>query len=84
MIIAMLLRPIFALINLAVNRIPVLDIDVGSGVSLSALFEILGVAFYVFPASLFFMFIGNVVFWMSAHMAWAVVEWVYNKIPGIT
>ena len=83
MIIALLLRPIFALLRFAVNQIPMLDIDVGSGVTLSALFEIMGVAFYVFPASLFFIFIGNVVFWMSAHMAWAVVEWVYKKIPGI-
>lgn len=36
-----------------------------------------------FPQDVWAITIGNIAFWLSAHMIWAVIEWVYKKIPGV-
>jgi hypothetical protein len=43
----------------------------------------LAYGFVLFPLHLFAFFIGNVVFWLGFHVIWAVIEWVYKKIPGV-
>ncbi|MCL2188084.1 MAG: hypothetical protein FWC16_03420 [Defluviitaleaceae bacterium] len=83
MIIELLLRPIFALLRFAMQFIPSMGDNAEAPVQVVYLMEIIGVAFYIFPPQLFFIFIANSMFWMSAHMGWAIIEWVYKKIPGV-
>lgn len=45
--------------------------------------NVLSYGLQFFPTDVFVSFIVSVSFWMSAHMIWAVVEWVYKKIPGV-
>jgi hypothetical protein len=46
--------------------------------------EIASYSAYFFPMDLLVFIIANWLFWYSAHMAWAIIEWVYKKIPGVS
>jgi len=84
MLIEVLLFPIMLILREAINMIPIIGNFVDApDIGLSALIEIIGVGFYIFPAPLFFYFIANVTLWLGIQMLWAIIEWVYNKIPGI-
>jgi hypothetical protein len=84
MIIEMILTPIFRLLGLLIDRIPDMShIDPLAGHEVSGFIGMLAYGFYVFPVSLFLVFIGNILFWLSAQMIWAIIEWVYKKIPGV-
>lgn len=37
----------------------------------------------IFPVDLWVVIISNVTFWYVAQMTWAIIEWVYKKIPMI-
>lgn len=39
---------------------------------------------YFFPMGTLAFIILNWGFWYSAHIIWAVIEWVYKKIPGVS
>jgi len=83
MILEFLLFPIFLVIGGIINFIPTFDTGAGAGVGISALIEIIGVVFYVFPASLFFYIIGTAMMWQGVHMGMSIFDWVYRKIPFI-
>lgn len=38
----------------------------------------------IFPIDVFGFVILNITFWLSCHMLWAIIEWLYHKIPGIS
>ena len=38
-------------------------------------------ALFFFPADVWYIVVGNIVFWLIAQMTWAIIEWVYKKIP---
>ena len=46
-------------------------------------FSILGSAIDFFGAGTFTLVISNIVFWSTAHLVWAIIEWIYIKIPGV-
>ena len=84
MLIELLTTPIFNLLYWIANRIPDLShIDPLGGQSLGGFTTLLAQGFYVFPLSLFVIIIANVTFWKSTQMLWAIIEWVYKKIPGV-
>lgn len=37
----------------------------------------------IFPFAVFQVAFGNFMFWQIIHFTWAIIEWVYKKIPGI-
>ena len=37
-----------------------------------------------FGATTFCMVVSNIAFWLTADMVWAIVEWIYKKIPGVS
>lgn len=37
----------------------------------------------IFPFSVFQIVFGNFVMWQVIHFTWAVIEWIYKKIPGV-
>lgn len=45
--------------------------------------ELISKAMIVFPVDVWLIVIGNIAFWLTAQLAWAVIEWIYKKIPGI-
>lgn len=47
-------------------------------------FDIVGKGLYVFGPTTFAVVIANVVFWSSIHLGWAIIEWIYKKIPGVS
>lgn len=47
---------------------------------LSLLFK--GLAF--FPFDVWAVVISNVLFWVSIHFVWSIIEWIYMKIPGVS
>lgn len=38
----------------------------------------------VFPLDVWVIVLGNIVFWLGVHLAGAVIEWIYKKIPGVS
>jgi hypothetical protein len=85
MILELLLNALFALFSLIIDIIPdMTEIQFLEGIDISGFIDFLAYGFLVFPFSLFILFIGNVLFWLSAQMIWAIVEWVYRKIPGVS
>ena len=84
MITEYLLTLIFRLFNLIINLLPDLSyIDPLSGFDISGFINILAYGFFIFPYQLFMIFIGNMIFWLGVQMVWAVIEWIYKKIPGV-
>jgi len=84
MIIELLLTPVFWLIGLLLNLFPDMSyIDPLSGFDISGFIYILAYGFFLFPFSLFMVFVGNMLFWLSVQMIWAVIEWIYRKFPGV-
>ena len=84
MITEYLLTLIFRLFNLIINLLPDLSyIDPLSGFDISGFIYILAYGFFIFPFELFIIFIGNMIFWLGVQMVWAVIEWIYKKIPGV-
>lgn len=84
MIIELLLTPVFALLNLILSFLPDMShLDPLYDFDISGFIYLLGYGFFIFPFSLFMIIIGNILFWKSAQMIWAIVEWAYNKIPGV-
>lgn len=80
MIIELLFNPIFFLIKSLISFIP-------EGYNIPAwgshFLNLVSTALMFFPSSVYIIVVGNIVFWMTVHMVWAVIEWAYKKIPGV-
>lgn len=37
-----------------------------------------------FPFDIWSILISNILFWIGVHFVWAVIEWIYVKIPGVS
>lgn len=37
----------------------------------------------IFPADVWTICIGNGVFWLAVQFVWAIIEWIYKKVPGV-
>ena len=37
-----------------------------------------------FPFEIWSILISNIMFWVGIHFVWAVIEWIYIKIPGVS
>ena len=84
LIIELLLTPMFWLLDGILYRLPDFSyLDPLHGYDISEFIYLLAYGFYIFPFSLFMIFIGNVLFWLALQMGWAIIEWVYKKIPGV-
>lgn len=45
--------------------------------------KLMSTALEYFPADVLVVILCNVWLWISAFLAWAVIEWVYKKVPGV-
>lgn len=80
MIVQLLLTPIFLLIDSLLLLIPK-NSDLPGWIQDTV--NLLGIALMFFPADVWYITISNICFWNFGHIGWAVIEWIYKKIPGI-
>ena len=84
MIIELLLTPVFWLLDRILSWLPDFSyLDPLYSFDISGFIDLLAYGFFIFPFSLFMTFMGNVLFWLALQMGWAIIEWVYKKIPGV-
>ena len=87
MLLELILTPIFALLQFLIGLIPEIPQnathEAGFERYISYFLDIFSIGFVFFPFALFMFAISNVLFWLSLQMAWAVIEWIYKKIPGV-
>ena len=55
------------------------DLPFGMGDTINLLSK----AFMFFPIDVWIVVIMNITMWLSLQFAWAIIEWIYKKIPGI-
>lgn len=80
MIVELLFAPIFILLDMIVAMIPI-----GATMPLWGLdtINLLSKGLMFFPRDVWAFVIGNIIFWLMAQLTWAIIEWVYKKIPGV-
>jgi hypothetical protein len=84
MVIAFALTAVFSLIIFVLAFLPDLSsIDPFINHDITGFLYYLNLGFYLFPRWLFNLIIANALFWKGAQLTWAIVEWVYKKIPGV-
>lgn len=81
MIIEKVIDMFFNAITFLVNKLPSGLIKV---VSMPSIPLPLRYASCFFPMDLFAIIVGLFVTWYVIFMTWAVIEWVYKKIPGVS
>lgn len=80
MLIQLMMAPLWVLVHALVDFLPVLS---SVPIGFNALLDIIGYGCAFIGTDFFLAFIGNIVFWLTAQLGWAIIEWVYKKIPGI-
>jgi hypothetical protein len=84
MIIEALLNAILNFVGFILGFLPdISGFDAGAD-NIPAFVTAIGTAgFILFPSWMFIAIIVNVSGWMFIQLAWAVIEWIYKKIPGV-
>lgn len=70
----------YAIILKCIDMLPVLG-DMPTWVDNTL--NVLSYGLMFFPSDVFAISLGSIIFWLVAQLAWAIVEWVYKKIPGV-
>lgn len=85
MILSLILSPIWFLINQLISLLGGFFGDYDFTVkSFGVLLDVLGYGVYFFGANTFCMVVSSIVFWLTVDLVWAIIEWIYKKIPGIS
>ncbi|MCR1868963.1 hypothetical protein [Longicatena caecimuris] len=80
MILELLFTPIFGIIDGLISLIPVGSSMPGWAQDTA---NLLGIAMMFFPADVWAVCLANISLWQFGHIGWAVIEWIYKKIPGV-
>lgn len=71
---------IFLFVNFIINTLPKTPVELfGTGDSVTLLAR----ALTIFPVDCWLFIVGNIITWSTISLGWSVIEWCYNKIPGI-
>ena len=81
MILELILTPIFLVISGFIALIP--DGVLSLQNWLISFVSVVKTGLSIFPPGVFTIVIANISFWLVAHMTWAIIEWLYKKIPGV-
>lgn len=82
MITVMLLSPLFFIVRNIFNAIDLdklVDLPFGIGDTINLMSK----ALMFFPLDVWVVVLMNITAWLSIQFAWAIIEWIYRKIPGI-
>ena len=82
MIIEAILSPIFKLIEYLFGLIRIGEIKLPGwfGDTMGLIAD----AMMFFPVDVWVAVLANVGFWLTLQFTWAIIEWVYKKIPGVS
>lgn len=81
MIIEFLLYPIVKIVEWAFSFINAKEIELPGW--LGDTLSLISKAMMFFPVDVWVVVLTSVAFWLSIQFTWAVIEWVYRKIPGV-
>mgnify|MGYP001044305696 FL=1 len=81
MITELVLKVFFGFANFLIGLLPKMNGEQGS--ITSVFYDLLQYGIYFFGSSPFAMVFASVVLWASVDILWAIIEWVYIKIPGV-
>lgn len=73
--------PIKFLLESVINVLNVSDFVVP--LWMADMYNLLGKALMFFPTEVYVVTLMNIGFWITVQFAWAIIEWIYKKIPGI-
>lgn len=80
MLIALIIAPFFELINVLVGLLPN---SPSTNITLSNVIIFVRKGLYFTDTGVFNMVLVTVVTWTTIQLGWAVIEWIYKKIPGV-
>lgn len=83
MITELIFAPFMLLIDFIIGLVPNMQMAQQNVISAN-FYEIMQLGLFFFGSSTFVIIIVNVTAWLSIQIAWAVIEWVYKKIPGVS
>lgn len=81
MIIEMIINTVFIAIEGLINMLPANTVET---IVYSPIPDAIKWGAYFFPLDTLVFAIGMFLTWYTILMAWAVIEWVYKKIPGVS
>lgn len=79
LIVTTIIAATFAFVTYVISLFP--NVDVNGAVSVGNTLLKYGLAFL--PATCWGVFITTVISFKSFQFAWAIIEWLYKKIPGV-
>ena len=80
MLIQLMMLPMWGLITLLINLFPVIE---SFPTTFGAVTNIIGYGCAIIGTDFFLSILGNIIFWLSVQLSWALIEWIYKKIPGL-
>ncbi|MGL4338418.1 MAG: hypothetical protein ACRCST_16155 [Turicibacter sp.] len=81
MITKALLGSVFGIVNICIALIPSFP---QMGFDLASCMKVMSMALDFFPLDLWLIVINNIIFWLVISFAWAIIEWIYKKLPGVS
>lgn len=81
MIFEVVLDFVFSAVVFLINLMPTLPSFVSNGIDF--FIKILSSSFYFFDAKAFNFLITTAISFYAVQFVWAIIEWIYKKIPGV-
>lgn len=76
-----LLNPLFALIEWVLSVFDFENNNLPTWVD--EFLSLIQKALFFFPIDVWVIVLINITFWLTLQFGWAILEWIYKKIPGI-
>lgn len=84
MLLSLILKPFFIFINFLIGLLGGFFGDVQFiNYGFDVVIDLLGYGVFFMGYSTFSLVISSIGFWFTIDMAWACIEWLYKKIPGV-
>lgn len=80
MVVEAVVKALLAVASFIVGLLPKMDFEMLSG---NEFFKVLSTFLYFFPMDLWLFVIGNMLLMITVSLGYAIIEWVYKKIPGV-
>lgn len=80
MLLELILSPFWFLVDSLINLLPSNTLEVAID---SSIFDLLAHGVAVVGINNFSLCIGSIMFWYGVQFVWAIIEWIYKKIPGV-
>lgn len=82
MIVELMFKPLFLFLSFLVSLVP--SYSAFNGSVIQEFYKLVGYGLYFCGSTNFILVLGSVVMWSGIQLAWAIIEWIYKKIPGVS